>query len=74
MDDNIVGNRQRAKDLFKALATLQKKWLSQAPTTFANDEELVKLAARAGCVAMFIGYESLSPDSLKEVGKSFERG
>lgn len=71
VDDNIVGNRKRAKELFKALAPYKKKWISQAPTTFANDEELVKLAAQAGCVAMFIGYESLSPDSLQEAGKSF---
>jgi radical SAM superfamily enzyme YgiQ (UPF0313 family) len=71
VDDNIVGNRQRAKELFKALTPCKQKWLSQAPTTFANDEELIKLAARAGCVAMFIGYESVSSDSLKEVGKSF---
>ena len=71
VDDNIVGNRQRAKKLFKALIPYGKKWISQATTTFAYDEELLKLAAKAGCTAMFIGYESLSPASLKEVGKSF---
>lgn len=70
VDDNIVGNRRRAKELFQALAPYKKVWLSQAPTAFANDEELVKLAAQAGCTAMFIGYESLSPESLKEAGKS----
>jgi radical SAM superfamily enzyme YgiQ (UPF0313 family) len=71
VDDNIAGNRQRAKELFKALIPYKKKWISQATTTFAKDEELLKLAARAGCTAMFIGYESISPASLKEVSKSF---
>jgi len=71
VDDNIVGNRRRAKELFKALIPYKKKWISQATATFAKDEELLKLAAQAGCTAMFIGYESLSPASLKEAGKSF---
>lgn len=71
VDDNIAGHRGRAKELFKALAPYKKKWISQVTTSFTLDEELVKLAAQAGCVAMYIGYESLSPASLEEVGKSF---
>ena len=71
VDDNIAGHRQRAKELFKALAPCKKKWISQATTAFAHDEELVKLAAQAGCAAMYIGYESISPASLEEAGKSF---
>jgi len=71
VDDNIVGIPRRAKELFKALIPYKKKWIGQASTIFARDEELLKLAAQSGCIGMFIGFESLSKASLKEAGKSF---
>ncbi|UCG91519.1 MAG: B12-binding domain-containing radical SAM protein, partial [candidate division WOR-3 bacterium] len=33
--------------------------------------ELLKLAAKSGCIGLFIGFESLSQESLRAVGKSF---
>jgi radical SAM superfamily enzyme YgiQ (UPF0313 family) len=77
VDDNLIGTRTehiaRAKDLFRALskAKLQKKWISQATINFADDEELLSLAAKAGCRGVYIGFESLSPEGLLEVGKKF---
>jgi len=32
---------------------------------------LVKLAAKSGCIGMFIGMETLSPTNLKKMGKTF---
>lgn len=71
VDDNIVKIPRRAKELFKAVTPCKKKWIGQASLTFARDEELLKLAAESGCIGMFIGFESLSQASLREVGKSF---
>jgi radical SAM superfamily enzyme YgiQ (UPF0313 family) len=77
VDDNLIGTRAdhiaRAKDLFRAMirADLRKEWIAQATINFADDEELLARAARAGCRGVFIGFETLSPEGLKELGKKF---
>ncbi|MFH1038948.1 MAG: radical SAM protein [PVC group bacterium] len=77
VDDNLIGTRPehiaRAKDLFRALirANLRKEWVSQATINFADDEELLTLAAQAGCRGVFIGFESPTPEGLQELGKKF---
>jgi radical SAM superfamily enzyme YgiQ (UPF0313 family) len=73
VDDNIAGNRPYAKELFTRLKPLKKKWASQASMTLPRDPELVQLAAESGCVTLFFGIESLSPENLKDVNKSFNR-
>ena len=77
VDDNLIGTRPehiaRAKDLFRALAQakLRKEWVAQATINFADDEELLALAARAGCRGVFIGFESPAAEGLRELGKKF---
>ncbi|MGD0839714.1 MAG: radical SAM protein, partial [Candidatus Acidiferrales bacterium] len=77
VDDNLIGTRPehiaRAKDLFRAMAQakLRKEWVAQATINFADDEELLSLAAKAGCRGVFIGFESPSPEGLQEISKKF---
>jgi len=77
VDDNLIGTRSshiaRAKDLFRAMAqaNLRKEWVAQATINFADDEELLVLAANAGCRGVFIGFESPTPAGLQELGKKF---
>jgi radical SAM superfamily enzyme YgiQ (UPF0313 family) len=77
VDDNLVGTRPehiaRAKDLFRAMAQakLKKEWVAQATINFADDEELLALAAKAGCKGVFIGFESPTPEGLREISKKF---
>ncbi|MCX6349378.1 MAG: radical SAM protein [Candidatus Aureabacteria bacterium] len=77
VDDNLIGTRRdhiaRAKALFRAMAqaNLRKEWIAQATINFADDEELLALAARAGCSGVFIGFESPTPEGLRELGKKF---
>ena len=77
VDDNLIGTRPehiaRAKDMFRAMAqaNLRKEWVSQATINFADDEELLVLAAKAGCRGVFIGFESHSAEGLREIGKKF---
>jgi radical SAM superfamily enzyme YgiQ (UPF0313 family) len=77
VDDNLIGTRTehiaRAKDLFRALAkaNLRKQWIAQATINFADDEELLALAAKAGCRGVFIGFESPVQEGLVELGKKF---
>ncbi len=69
VDDNIVGNPKFAKELFRALLPYKIKWVSQASVNVARDDELLKLAAASGCMALLIGFETLSPANLAAVGK-----
>jgi radical SAM superfamily enzyme YgiQ (UPF0313 family) len=77
VDDNLIGTRPehiaRAKDLFRAMAraNLRKEWVAQATVNFGDDEELLALAAKAGCRGVFIGFESPTPEGLLELGKKF---
>jgi radical SAM superfamily enzyme YgiQ (UPF0313 family) len=77
VDDNLVGTSPkhiaRAKDLFRAMARakLKKEWVAQATINFADDEELLTLAAKAGCRGVFIGFESPTPEGLRELNKKF---
>lgn len=73
VDDNIAGNPKYAKKLFKALIPLNVKWFGQASLIIAKNRELLQLAAKSGCVSLFIGIESISQDSLKEVNKKMNR-
>lgn len=69
VDDNIAASPKRAKELFKALIPMKILWASQACITFANDEELVGLAAESGCRFLCVGLETLSPQALAEMDK-----
>lgn len=77
VDDNLIGTNQdhlaRAKELFRALikANLQKEWVCQAGINFADDDDLLALAAKAGCRGVFIGFESTAPGEHLEVGAKF---
>ncbi len=74
VDDNLIGTRDdhiaRAKDLFRAMirANVRKQWIAQATINMADDEELLTLAAKAGCTGVFVGFESLTDEGLKALG------
>lgn len=69
VDDNITGHPPRAKELFEALLPLRTRWIGQADLNLARDAELMSLAARSGCQALFIGLESLSQENLRATHK-----
>jgi len=77
VDDNLIGTSrahiERAKELFRAMirAKLGKQWIAQVTINMADDDELLALAAKAGCTGVFIGFESPTAEGLREVGKKF---
>jgi len=73
VDDNIIGKPSYAKELFRALIPLNVKWFSQASLSIVKDRELLDMAQRSGCRGLFIGFESLSQESLNAMGKSSMR-
>lgn len=73
VDDNITGDREYARNLFKALKPLGIKWLSQSSIKIADDDDLLDTARQSGCIGLFIGFESLNEDNLRLMGKQFNK-
>jgi radical SAM superfamily enzyme YgiQ (UPF0313 family) len=71
VDDNITSNMEEAKEFFRALAPLKIRWVSQASINAAHDQEFLQLIKASGCQGLLIGFESLNPENLKRMHKSF---
>ncbi|MBL9136236.1 MAG: B12-binding domain-containing radical SAM protein [Verrucomicrobiales bacterium] len=69
VDDNIVANRAYARQFLTRIADLGLKWFGQASMNIARDDEILRLCQRSGCVGLFVGFESLSEETLRSVGK-----
>jgi radical SAM superfamily enzyme YgiQ (UPF0313 family) len=69
VDDNIIANRAYARELFSRIADLKLKWFGQASVNIAQDREILRLCQKSGCVGIFIGFESLSVETLRGIGK-----
>ena len=71
-DDNFTANKSRTRQLLEAMlaADLQFDWSTQVRADLARDPELVRLMKRARCHTVFIGFESVNPQSLKEMKKN----
>jgi radical SAM superfamily enzyme YgiQ (UPF0313 family) len=71
VDDNIIGDPEYAKRLFRAMVPLKKRWISQCSLKIADDPELLELARAAGCCGLFVGIETISQENLDAVHKGF---
>lgn len=77
VDDNIcpAGAENEAKSInfFKKLAkaNLGLEWGSQTGVNFGNNPEALYWAAKSGCKAVFMGFESLNKVTLKKMNKVF---
>jgi radical SAM superfamily enzyme YgiQ (UPF0313 family) len=58
LDDNILGDPDRAKPILRGMIGMGLKWGGQANLRFAEDPELVRLVADSGCIGIFVGIES----------------
>lgn len=73
VDDNIISDQEKAKELFTALIPLKIKWVGQADILVANNPELLLLMAKSGCQGVLIGFENLNPANLKLMNKRMNR-
>jgi radical SAM superfamily enzyme YgiQ (UPF0313 family) len=75
IDDNFAINLKRTKSLLRDIiaANAQLPWTAQISANLLRDEELVDLIAASGGKWIFIGMESLDPENLSDVNKSFNK-
>ena len=72
-DNNLIGDKRYAKELFREMIPLKKWWFSQLSIDMAKDKELVRLAGKSGCAGVFVGIESFSQESLKQIKKNHNK-
>lgn len=73
VDDNLYNSKQALDELLEAIQPLKLRWSCQISIDVAKDESRLDRMAAAGCIFVLIGFESLSPANLKQMGKPWNR-
>jgi radical SAM superfamily enzyme YgiQ (UPF0313 family) len=69
-DASLTINIDYTKELFRNMIGLNKKFVAMGNiNNLGEDDELLKLANKAGCYTWMIGFESISQKSLDSIGK-----
>ncbi len=70
-DDHFAANRKRTKILLRKMIDNQLifPWTAQVRVDVAEDLELLELMKKSGCEYVFLGLESVNPQTLKDFQK-----
>jgi len=76
-DPHLTANPRYARELFKEMIRqkINKRWLANGTTNILGniDDEFLDLAAKAGCIEWFIGFESVSQEALNSIKKTHNK-
>lgn len=70
IDDNIATDRKALKELCRELIPLRIHWISQASLDVTRDQNLMKAMADSGCIGHVMGFETITPGSLRDARKA----
>jgi radical SAM superfamily enzyme YgiQ (UPF0313 family) len=70
VDDNMFINKSFSYNLLEKLIPLEIKWQAISDVAVGKDKDLLQLLYKAGCKELFVGFESVNPDNIKDVNKS----
>ena len=70
-DDNFTAKPSRTKELLRMMIEekITPRWTAQVRADAADDDELLDLMQKSNCHYVYIGIESVNPDTLKEFNK-----
>jgi radical SAM superfamily enzyme YgiQ (UPF0313 family) len=71
VDDNIVSQPAKARELCREITPLGVNWVGQASIHIAQDDELLGMLAASGCRGLLIGMESVNESNLRAMGKDW---
>ena len=69
IDDNFAGNPKWTKEFLKAILPMKLKWQAAVSINATKDGALLDLMRKSGCQSLFIGFESINPESVQNVHK-----
>jgi Fe-S oxidoreductase len=70
VDDNIASDHHALAELCHALIPLNINWISQASLDVTKNRPLMDLMRKSGCWGNVIGFESITPQNLRDAKKS----
>ena len=70
LDDHLLGNPRFAESLFDGMIGMNRVFQGAATVESILKGNLIEKAAKAGLRSLFIGFESFSPENLKQSNKS----
>ncbi len=69
IDDNFIGNPQKSLLLINELSNLNITWHAAVSTDLLNHPNIMDRMSQSGCRSLFIGFESISEQSINSVNK-----
>jgi radical SAM superfamily enzyme YgiQ (UPF0313 family) len=71
VDDNFAANKERTRSLLKRMLAegIRIEWSAQVRADIARDPEIIDLMVRTGCFTVFVGFESINPQTLSLYNK-----
>lgn len=72
-DDNLIGNKPFARELFTKMKGLGFSWGCQMSINVGYMPEMLQLMKEAGCFFIFIGLETLDKEQVEEINKPVNR-
>ena len=69
IDDNFAGDPAWTRKLCEAIEPLDIRWNAAVSVNAALDTILLDCMRQSGCEGLFIGFESVSPQALRDVHK-----
>lgn len=69
VDDNLFVNHRETGKLLSAMTPLRKRWVGQVSVDSAWDDGLLESMRKSGCAAVFVGFESLEEENLRQMNK-----
>lgn len=70
LDDHLFGDPKLAGELFREMRGLGRVFQGAATVASILNGDLIEKAAEAGLRSLFVGFETFSPDNLKQSNKS----
>jgi len=71
IDSNFAANRDYTMQLMQVLEELDLLWWSHMTVDIAGDDAFLRAMSASGCIAVNIGFESLSKTNLQVMHKPF---
>ncbi len=69
LDDHLFGNPKLASELFNGMKGMNRVFQGAATVKSIIEGDLIKKAADAGLRSLFVGFETFSPENLKQSNK-----
>ncbi len=70
LDDHLLGNQGLANELFEGMRGMNRVFQGAATVQSILEGNLIEKAAEAGLRSVFVGFETFSPENLKQSNKS----